>query len=327
MSGSRLEQARGSIHSVVGGINRWAVVVLLSVLSVVAILPAAPFIYQTPDTDASIFLYVGREVASGRLPYLQAYDHKPPLIFYLDAFGLIIGQGSRWGIWAIELFSLLATSWLAFTLLKRYFGRRAAGVACTIMLVNLALVHQRGNLTEEYALPFQFGAIALLAGAERAQKPGWRYFILGVLLGLASSLKQPLAGVGLAIALFLLFKHISRPDWRRLIHGYAWIGAGGLLVWLFWFGLYLAEGIFPEFWEATFLINFGYTSFSTPERVQFFFDALNWMSNTSAFFVGGMLNLADTAAVSSDPRSAGHASPHKPVGWDWCGIVGTVSLV
>lgn len=289
MSGLKLEQAKSSNSSVTGGVNRWAVIMLLSVLSVVAIMPAAPFIYQTPDTDASIFLYVGREVAAGRLPYLQAYDHKPPLIFYLDAFGLIIGHGSRWGIWVIELFSLLATTGLAFTLLERYFGRRAAGIACTTMLVNLALVHQRGNLTEEYALPFQFGAIALLAGAERALKPGWRYFLLGVLLGLASSLKQPLAGVGLAIALFLFFKQISQPDWRRLIRNYAWIGAGGLLVWLFWFGLYLSEGIFPEFWEATFLINFGYSSFSTPERVQFLFDALNWMGNTSAFFAGGTL--------------------------------------
>lgn len=271
--------------------SRWVVLALISVLALVAILPAAPFLYQVPDTDASIFLYVGREVAAGQLPYLEAYDHKPPLIFYLDAFGLLAGQGSRWGIWALQLVSLLAAAWLAYFFLERYFGRLAAGLACGVMLVNLALVHQRGNLTEEYALPFQFGVLVLLASADKAQKPGWRYLFLGVLLGLASSLKQPLAGVGIAVAVYLLFKYLSRQDWRSLVRSYLWVGAGVMLVWLFWFGLYLFEGIFPEFWEAAFLMNFGYSSFSTPDRIQFLLDAFRWMVSGpgSGFFVGGML--------------------------------------
>ncbi len=262
---------------------------LLSVLSIIAIIPAAPFLYQIPDTDASIFLYVGREVAAGRLPYLQVYDHKPPLIFYLNALGWIIGQGTRWGVWALELISLLAATWLAYLFLERYFGRASATLSCAILLVNLALVHQRGNLTEEYALPFQFGALFLLASADQAQKPGWRFFFTGILLGLASSLKQTLAGVGFAMVLYLLFKYLSQRNWRGLLRSYLWIGLGGGLVWAFWCGLYRFEGILPEFWEAAFLMNFGYSSFSTPERVQFLLDALRWMVNSSGFFWGGRL--------------------------------------
>ncbi len=271
-----------------GSAGDWVLLGIVGVLAIVAILPASPALYQTPNNDASIFLYAGRQVLAGDLPYRDVYDHKPPLIFYLNAAGLFLGGGSRWGVWVIELISLLSASVLAFFFLRRYFGRFPAALACAAMLTNLALVFERGNLTEEYALPFQFGALFLLSGMGKTG-PRLRFFLLGILLGLASSFKQTMAGTGAALAIFLFLDRAAARDWRRLAGEYLAIGLGAAAVWLAWFGYYALIGIFPDFWEASFLMNFGYSSHSLAERLQSARDAFSWLAGSSGFFAGGML--------------------------------------
>ena len=178
----------------------WAVLILLVVL--IALASAMPVLYPMPDTDASIFLFIGDKIKSGQLPFRDWYDHKPPLIFYLNALGLWLGQGSRWGVWAIYI-SAAAAALLGFVFLRRYYGKWIAALAVSATLMNLAFVFQRGNLTEEYALPFQFGVLLLLAGVDQGQKKTVRLLLIGLALSLASSLKQPLAGTGVAVAIYL----------------------------------------------------------------------------------------------------------------------------
>ncbi len=288
------------------------IVVLALVL--VALLPASPILYRTPNNDYSIFYYAGREMVKGQMLYRDVYDHKPPLIFLINAAGVLLGggggtAGGRWGIWALQLVSLAAAMVLAYRFLERYFGRLPAAVALAAVLLNLAFVHERGNLTEEYAYPFQFGALFLLSGTIPVRQAGYRlagrFFIIGLLLGLASSLKQTMAGIGAAMILYLVFEALSSranedsaggssssanfQRWRGLFGSLFWIASGAAAIWLVWFGLFAAAGILPEFWEAVFLMNFGVSGHSTPERLRTLQEAFGWLTGSSGFFLGGML--------------------------------------
>ena len=98
--------------------NRWPWAAMLAALSLVglafyALAPAAPSLTQIPNIDYSIFQYVGERIREGQLPYRDVFDHKPPLIFYLDALGLTLGGGSRWGIWALQLIAVGSAGLLA----------------------------------------------------------------------------------------------------------------------------------------------------------------------------------------------------------------------
>ena len=41
------------------------------------------------DRDEGMFGYMGQLILDGGLPYLDAFDHKPPVVFYLNALALL----------------------------------------------------------------------------------------------------------------------------------------------------------------------------------------------------------------------------------------------
>ncbi len=266
---------------------RWAAAILL--LALIVLLPAIPLLYQTPDTDASIFLFIGNKIRLGQLPFRDWYDHKPPLIFYLNALGLWLGQGSRWGVWFVEYLSLSAAGWFGFSFLRRYYGALIATLAVGATFLNLAFVHQRGNMTEEYALPFQFAAIYLLGSYIHAGRMNWKLFGIGCMLAMASSLKQPLAGTGVALVAYLLVDLSSRDAWRKLLSSLVWIGLGFAVIWAGWFLYFFAAGIFADFWEAAFAYNVALAGIPLDRRVHALVSAFHMLFGWSGFFLGGML--------------------------------------
>ena len=142
-------------------INNW-LLVALCLLSVIVLLPASPLIQLTPPRDSGFFFYVGSRLLKGDLLYQTVWDDKPPIIFLINAFGLWISGGSRWGVWILELTGILAAIWMAFTILKKSFSRTAATLGIISGLSILLITLHGGNYTEEYAIPFQFACIFFL---------------------------------------------------------------------------------------------------------------------------------------------------------------------
>ncbi len=119
---------------------------------------ASPALRPVPGRDQGVFLYIGRELNRGAALYQDLWDHKPPLIHYLNALGVTLDGGSMWGIWIIEALFLVGTVALSVITLRRAFGLGAAafGTLCWIAAATTLL---SGNLLEEYALLFQFAAL------------------------------------------------------------------------------------------------------------------------------------------------------------------------
>lgn len=63
-------------------------------MGLVFLLFASP--YTTPlnpyyGYDSAVFMVLGKGVAAGKLPYLDLYDNKGPMIFYINALGYLLG--------------------------------------------------------------------------------------------------------------------------------------------------------------------------------------------------------------------------------------------
>ena len=101
---------------------QYPLIVLLLLLAVLIVLSQANPLTTRLGRDSGMYAYVGSHLLQGKSPYLTAWEHKPPAIFFIDAAGLWFGGGTRWGIWAVEFIFLLATSLTAFEALKRFFG-------------------------------------------------------------------------------------------------------------------------------------------------------------------------------------------------------------
>lgn len=111
--------------------------------------------------DAGIFAYIGYAITQGKRLYLDAWDNKGPLLYLINALGILIDY--RYGICILEFITLFSSSVLLYKTAKMFLAREASlacAVACMMPLVGLL---EGGNLSEEYALPFTLLAFYLIA--------------------------------------------------------------------------------------------------------------------------------------------------------------------
>lgn len=116
----------------------------------------SPVSASIPGTDSSVFIYIGKMMQMGKVPYTELFDHKGIILYFIQWVGLELGKGSYAGIWFIEIVNLLFFSVIIvkivclFTDLKimKYGTLMIMGLLCRDLLI------YGGNLTEEYALPW-----------------------------------------------------------------------------------------------------------------------------------------------------------------------------
>ena len=210
--------------------------------------------------DSGIFLYIGKIILEGKTPYLDVWENKGPLIFYINAFGLLIGSGSRWGVWFVELVFLFFAVYLGFKITKRFFGLPSAILSTIIWVLSLSRVSQGGNLTEQYSLLFSFVGIACyLWGAEKTQMRRFD-FLLGLSFGLNFLLRPNNIGTHLAIVFSLLFFLWFENNWKLLSQRILYMSFGGLTITLPFVIYFIKVDALNELYKIVFLFNTQYSS-------------------------------------------------------------------
>jgi 4-amino-4-deoxy-L-arabinose transferase-like glycosyltransferase len=300
-------------------------VVLIAALAAFTLAYASPALMHITEIDSAIFQYAGKGIVSGQLPYLDLYDHKPPAIFYINALGLALGGGSRWGIWVVELLSLTAAGALCALYLQRYFGRLPTALATAAFLLNLTFFHHGGNLTEEYALPFEFGALLCLSVWDAGKKRRLHAFLMGVCAACASTLKQPLGAIAVSIGFYLLLETLGERNLRRFVSVALLAAAGFASVWAGWFVYFSLHGVLPQFWEAAFAYNFALSSISTADRLQALRAALLTLFSAAPFFMLALLSwLAAVPFLFSHDQHVRNLISGRWLGWPllFMGVLG-----
>jgi hypothetical protein len=244
-----VHESRATLKSLI--IVVWLGVVILGLL-------ANPML-SYPGRDGGIFLYIGSLILKGKIPYADVWENKGPLVFYVNAAGLWLAGGSRWGVWMMELLALLGAAWLGFGTARRALGKIPALVGAYIWLHAAGEVLQGGNFSEEFALPFSFiAAAAYLRSLERPPDKG-PPLQLGAALAFGFLLRPNLISMQVAAVLAYLIIAIASKNWsllrRRL--GLAALGATGVMVpVLLYFAYHRALG---EMIDVALLFNLQYS--------------------------------------------------------------------
>src|SRR5215216_5751069 len=103
--------------------------------TLVALFPNNPNNMTLPSRDSGVFLYVGWRLLKGDVPYRDVWDHKPPLIYFVDALGIALSPDSLWGVWFLQFIFIFFTLLFVYKLLDREFGIFAA-LAGTVTLTS-----------------------------------------------------------------------------------------------------------------------------------------------------------------------------------------------
>lgn len=265
--------------------------ILFGVLLV--LVPTSPINMPLTYRDSGVFLYTGWRILHGEIPYLHVWDHKPPVIFFLNTLGLLIGGGSRWGVWLIELVALLLAAIIGYNLVKRVFGVLPAIFSSFLWLFSLCFLIQGGNLTTEYTLPLQFACLWLAYNAEEGNFLSWHGFLIGVLCCVSFLTKQNTIGVGIAIVLYLIVSRSVRGQFRKLLLELSTIFLGGILFLLPVIIYFWAQGAISSFWDAAFIYNFTYLSSNLEGNIQVIITGVKNLSYLAPLvFIGWSCGLA-----------------------------------
>jgi len=232
---------------------------LFALGSALALFAAVPSFTRLPGVDSGIFLYAAQAIVHGAVPYRDVWDNKPPGIYLVDALGLLIGAGSRWGVWTLEWISLWTAAMLGFRALRRAFGEGAALFAIACWLAAVARALEGGNFPEEFVLPLQFASLLFF---QRISRPAIRLIdaaVIGILGALAFALKPNAIGLWLAIGVWSAGHSWSQRRWSPLFRLAIGAITGALIAWLpFVLWLY-RNGALGPLWDQAFHYNFVYT--------------------------------------------------------------------
>jgi hypothetical protein len=238
-------------------IREVAVPIVVSIIgTVIALFPSNPNNMTLPSRDSGVFLYVGWRFLNGDIPYRDVWDHKPPLIYFVDALGITLSPDSLWGVWFLQFLFIFFTLFFIYKLLDREFGIYAALAGSLVLTSGLLTILEKGNVTEEYALVFQALCFWLFVNAWKKDFPIHSSFWIGILGGFAFNFKQTTIGIWITYALFLLVIRLVQRKFplKELLSLLAgWLVPSVLLI------LYLAsQNAFIDYWEQAFLYNFVY---------------------------------------------------------------------
>lgn len=267
--------------------NRVSSEMLILPVVLLAMLPINPLNMPFVRRDAGVFLYTGWRILNGQVPYRDVWDNKPPMIFYINAAGLAIMDGSRWGIWLIEFILLLIAALISFKLIKKIFGPLPAIFVLCLWMLSFVGIISGGNYATEYTLPLQFACLWLAYESENKGVYAWRGYLMGVLLGISFLTKQNTIGIGLAIVLYILFSKLRPGRWKRAFSDLLLIFFGGITTLAIVVSFFAVQGGLPQFWDAAFVYNLVRSSSSLMNHIRSMITGMVYLSTlTLLAFIG-----------------------------------------
>lgn len=236
--------------------TRYLIAVLLGI-TIVSFLAVSPLIFTVLGIDQGNFVYIASQILHGAIPYRDIWDQKAPLIYYIDAIGLLLGNGSVWGIWIMEVVFASFTALICFTTLKKFISVPAAFLATLSFLILFLtfLSMGGGNITEEYVVSIQFLSIFVFLAFQEKKK--LLPFLLGVFFTVIFLTKQNYGGIDILLLFFLVYsaKSFRQKVISLLIFVVPDILILGLVVLYF-----LSHHALADFWNDVIVYNIAYSS-------------------------------------------------------------------
>ena len=134
--------------------RKLGVVLMIMVLAFIFSLTALNSIWhhELDHTDVYVFQYVGKVVLNGSMPYRDTFDHKGPLLYIVNALGLMINPD--YGLWILEYIGLCISFFFLYRSASLFTNVSASLLTLLVVSGAMFRYYAGGKFQEEYALPF-----------------------------------------------------------------------------------------------------------------------------------------------------------------------------
>lgn len=176
------------------------------------------FFEGVSGTDSSVFIYIGKQMHNGFIPYKDLFDHKGIVLYFIEYLGTFIPY--RYGIGIIEVVNMWLFLWFALSLTKKYIteSRYQFGVLFIVSVVIGARVYEGGNLVEEYAMPWIMLTVNIIDDyvRDRNSLTSWRLMASGFGFAFVVLLRPNMIAVWFTGALMVLYENFKEGTYRLL---------------------------------------------------------------------------------------------------------------
>jgi hypothetical protein len=222
-----------------------------------------PAIVEPAGNDQSLYMYVADQVRHGGVPYVDAWDQKPPAIFFLyAAVRSVWPHQSAVAVADVTGASLIAA--LLFIIGRRTIGGHGGGVAASVFALfshpsfaRLSGIYVRGQCEVFIAL----AVTAAMAFGWQRDRRAIHLFAAGIGLGVAFWLKYNALAYAAPLFFALVLSDEREPQtWSTTVGRVAWVATGAVAVSALVLLYFALHGALGALWLATIDYNLRYSS-------------------------------------------------------------------
>lgn len=242
--------------------------------------PLYPYIH---GLDSSFFMMTGRMVADGKVPYLDFFDMKGPIIFFIEGLAQWLWDG-KMGIFLVQNLFFLAATGLSYAIARQFVKEGPALLVVLLNLFVLSTTSSGGNFTEEFSLPpvllCELLAVIYAKNCEKslkesgeAEHPPFYAAVYGFCFMYLALIRITNAALICGIVGSVLVVLAATKKWKNLFRNMAGFIIGALLCFAPVALYFFAKGAFGEMLYGTFVFPFLYSNDGVTNRI-----ASTWMS-------------------------------------------------
>ena len=212
--------------------------------------------------DSSIFKTMGKFTADGLIPYKDFFDHKGPVIVFIEWLGFGLTK-NNYTLLLLQAIFLTVALYGVYKIANIFLGTKKSVLLTLITLpvCSFFMTGQGGNTVEEWILPLlvwsSYFAVRFFAYKEKEHN--FKYSILyGATVAFAafSRLTNAIPVLIFAVVIFIFL--IKQNAWKNILKNLLALIIGTLIITipiLIWFAI---NGAFSDMIYATFVFNFKY---------------------------------------------------------------------
>ena len=191
---------------------------------------ATSFLYVFEGADPSIFKQMGRAILKGKIMYIDYFDNKGCLLYFIHAFGLRLG--GNFIILLMQACSLTATLVIWDKMLALYRNQRQQVVYLSIVLFMLLCFYGAGDQTQEWCLPFISYPLLLYCRAFKTKSEirPLQMLIIGLCFGVITIIQINNACAFLGFVAWLWTKYLMKKDFKQLFSSILLFLCGWLII-------------------------------------------------------------------------------------------------
>jgi len=240
-------------------VQRARLPVVLAAVCALPILLYLPFLHEPFMRDEGFYAAVGQRILDGDLPYRDAFDNKPPLVFGWYALSFLIFGQNVWAPRLVAAVLVSLTTFLVYVQGRLIFSGREALLAALAFALSIGVARFETNANTEYfmLLPLVAGLVTFTLGHQTGRLP-W-FLLSGVLNGIAIMTKEvSLFNLGFLVLWTLYPAWRPRELDRHHLASVALLFVGCSLAVALTVAPFVVLGAFADFWDAAVVYTLHY---------------------------------------------------------------------